>query len=197
MKYRFKSFVTALLTIVGVVTGLAVLSTATLAVSGCDVAPGVTAAGIGRVRPGMSAVQVVGLLGRPYAIDSYKGSGMHKIGCPDPAAGQRRVEVTDSLNLAAWLGRAAADSAVHRCDVGDFRAHDRNTTFIYSRPVVRVGRYPMLWVHFDSTARVSGVFAKQYTPYFFVEDDAMIYARSPAARSGFSIGPGALAAIFD
>ncbi|WP_201983305.1 hypothetical protein [Hymenobacter rubidus] len=152
-----------------------------------DVPLGVTAANVEGVRLGMSATQVLAILGHPYYVYSYKGSGTHRMEtCQGAAAkdGVVDVEVNDTVGIVALLRRATADTAVHSCDLGDFRAHDRNTTFTYSRPVAWAGRYPMLWVHFDSTAHVSSVLVKGYTPYFFLEDDNVEYTAtaSPTAN---------------
>ena len=158
-------------------------SIASVFVVGRDVAAGVTSERVEQVRRGISAAQLLAVLGRPYHVYSSKGSGTHRIGkCADAEAGEGvfSVEVSDTLDVEALLRRATIDSTVHKCDVGDFRAHDRNTTFTYSRPVARVGSYPMLWVHLDSTAHVSGVFVKQYTPYFFLEDDVVVYSDDAA-----------------
>ena len=123
----------------------------------------------------MSAAQVLAVLGRPYHIESYKGRGIHNMDCRRVAEGYYGGEVTDTLNIIALLHHATADSSVHKCDNGDFHAADRITTLTYSRPVDRVGSYPMVWVHLDSTARVASVGVKQYTPYFFLEDDCWVY----------------------
>ncbi|MBH8558438.1 hypothetical protein [Hymenobacter negativus] len=143
-----------------------------------DVPAGVTAANVERVRCGMNATQVMAVLGRPLSIYSYKGSGTHDMATCHGTANREGVvdvEVSDTMNVVALLRRATADTAVHACDIGDFRAHDRNTTFTYSRPVAVAGRYPMLWVMLDSTAHVSQVSVKGYTPYFFLEDDNTEY----------------------
>ena len=158
-------------------------SVASVFVVGRDVSAGVTAERVEQVRRGMSAVQLLAVLGRPYNVDSYKGSGTHSIeNCHGAEANEGIVnaEVSDTLNIEALFRRATADSSVHKCDIGDFRARDRNTTFTYSRRVSGVGSYPMLWVHLDSTAHVSGVYVKQYTPYFFIEDDAVVYSDDAA-----------------
>ncbi|PJJ48063.1 hypothetical protein [Hymenobacter chitinivorans] len=147
-----------------------------------DVAGKVTAARIRRVRPGMSVAQVVQILGRPYTMLSVKGSGTHTLNvrCNDQE-GSYAAAVTDTLDIAAWMRRATADSVVHICDVGDARAHDRNSTLTYTRPVAWAGRYPMLWVHFDSSAHVSAVYAKVYKPYSLLDDD-VIYSLSPPSE---------------
>lgn len=164
-------------------------SVASVFVVGRDVAAGVTTERVEQVRRGMSVPQLLAVLGRPYHVSSYKGSGTHRIdNCHGAEASEGVVsaEVSDTLHVEALLWRAAADSTVHKCDIGDFRAHDRNTTLTYSRPVAGVGSYPMLWVHLDSTAHVSSVFVKEYTPYFFLEDDFAFYSDAPelAANPG-------------
>jgi hypothetical protein len=181
----------------GFVGFLVFLSIGSLFIDGRDVAPGVTTAGIETIRPGMSSAQVVALLGRPYYIDSYKGSGTHDVdGNCRTNDGLYRAAVDDTLDIAGFLERATADSAVHSCDIGDFRAHDRNTTFTYSRPPAWAGRYPMLWVHFDSTAQVREVFAKQYTSCFFLEDDAVIYSMNTTSLKS-SARPKVMSDLFD
>ena len=54
-------------------------SVASVFVVGRDVSAGVTAERVEQVRRGMSAVQLLAVLGRPYNVDSYKGSGTHSI----------------------------------------------------------------------------------------------------------------------
>ncbi|WP_210428093.1 hypothetical protein [Hymenobacter artigasi] len=167
--------------------GLLLASIGSLFLVRRDVPVDVTAANIERVRCGMNAAQVMAVLGRPLYVYSYKGSGTHSMEtCQGIASreGVVNVEVSDTMDIVALLRRATADTAVHVCDIGDFRAHDRNTTFTYSRPVAWAGRYPMLWVMLDSTAHVSEVSVKGYTPYFFLEDDNGEYlaTASPAAN---------------
>ena len=165
------------LVVLGLVIAGPVLSLGSLFIRGRDAAPGVAAGSIVQVRPGMSAAQVLAVLGRPYRITSYKGNGTHLIrGCPNNREGVLNEEVSDTLNIVALLQRATADTAVHWCDRGAPWAHSRSTTFYYTRPVPLVGNYPMLWVHLDSAARVEGVYAAHYTPYFFLDDHSVIYS---------------------
>lgn len=145
------------------------------------IAPQVTAAGIQRVQLGMSQEQVVAILGRPYHVASYKGSNSHCIAnCTDFKSTQMAAEVVDTTNINQFFQRAAADTAVHICDVGDERQHDRNSTFTYTQHGGMFWTYPMLWVHFDKQARVRGVYAKEYAA-----DDMCIY--SLAADAGQNI----------
>ena len=178
---------------VGLGVGGLVFSVGSVFVRGHDAPAQVTASSIGQVQPGMSAAQVLALLGRPYHIRSYKGSGTHLIsGCPNEREGLIDQEVSDTLNVLALLRRATADTTVHWCDRGDERAHDHRTTLAYTRPARWAGSYPMLCVHLDAAARVEDVYASHYTPYFFLEDHSLLYSIStdgiignPASLSGF------------
>lgn len=156
------------------------------------VAPGVTAAGIRRVRPGMTPNQVTAILGRPYRFSSIKGSNTHYAAtCADFAATQLEVELTDTTDIAGLFRRVAADTTVHSCDTHDERKHDRNSTFAYSQPGGPFRTYPMLWVHFNQQARVSNVCAKEYAA-----DDHCIYALA-ADTIGNMLDQTALIRLFD
>ncbi|UOQ71956.1 outer membrane protein assembly factor BamE domain-containing protein [Hymenobacter cellulosilyticus] len=144
-----------------------------------DVAGKVTAARIRRVQPGMSMRQVVHILGRPYTMLSEEGSETYNLSMR--STNKQGANETDTLDIEAWMRQATADSAVHSSSVGSTPAHDRSTTFTYTRPVAWAGRYPMLWVHFDSSAHVSSVYAKVYRPYS-VLDDEVIYSLSPPSE---------------
>ena len=137
-----------------------------------DVAPGVTADRIEQVRLGMSPGQVVALLGRPYVLDSYKGSNSHNMAnCGNFGATHTTMEVTDTTSIENFFRRVATDTAVHICDADDGRRHDRRSKLTYSRPGGFFRTYPMLWVHFDKLARVENVYAKEYAA-----DDRCIYS---------------------
>lgn len=146
-----------------------------------DVAGKVTAERIRRVRLGQSAAQVVQILGQPYDMKSLKGRGIHTIGCQNTGEADYRATVSDTLDVAAWTRRVSADTAVHNCHANSPLAYDRRTTFTYTRPVRLAGRYPMLWVHFDSSAHVSEVYAKVYKPYSLLDEDVIYSLSAPSA----------------
>ena len=146
-----------------------------------DVVPGVTADRIQQVRLGMSPTQVVALLGRPYVLDSFKGSNSHSMAnCGNFDATQTTMEVTDTTSIESFFRRVAADTAVHICDANDERRHDRRSKLTYSRHGSFFRTYPMLWVHFDKLARVENVYAKEYAA-----DNYCIYSLTADASQNF------------
>lgn len=167
-----------------------------LFIKGYDAAPGITAARIAQVRPGMSAAQVLSLLGRPYHVYSYKGNNTHYFNCPNSDEGSVDVEVSCSLDVAALVRWATADTAVHHCYRGEAWAHSRETIFRYTRPVKWAGNYPMLWVHLDAAARVSNIYVAHYTPCLLFGEHSPVYARRADARQNIG-DSGALLQLFE
>lgn len=136
-----------------------------------DAPPGVTGGHIRQVRPGMSVAQVVRVLGRPYHLFSNTGNAGHIPGCPNPEQGLYSDSVTATLDVAAWVRRVTADSAVHRCDLQAGDKPGRSTTFLYSRaPQDWTGSYPMLWVQFDARSRVVSTYAMLYKPHRWLSE---------------------------
>jgi hypothetical protein len=155
--------------------------------------PQLTARRIQQVQLGMSPMQVVALLGRPYHMGSYKGSNSHSMAnCADFNATKMEADVADTTSIEGFFQRAAADTAVHICDMNDDRRHERNSTFTYTRHGGVFWTYPMLWVHFDKQARVNSVYAKEYAG-----DDTCIYSLSAEASQYDMTNQEALSRLFD
>lgn len=164
----------AVLTVVALVTLCVVILAGFFVVYGMpggELAPGITARGITLVKLGMTYEQVEAILGRPYEIVSQKGSWAHKLGCQQSSETVQALEVTATTDIQAFFRRIATDTTVHACDQDSEHKRNRQTTFHYTRRGGFARSYPMLWVHFDSTARVENVYAKEYDA-----DDYCIYS---------------------
>ena len=125
--------------------------------------------------------QVFDILGRPFGITGLHG--IHKIGCthPNPILDAEIDGNTDVKNLVHDF----ITSKQYCCDGNkeDIEGFD-HITLVYTKRGFVVS-YPMLWVHLDTSFRVSNVYAKVYECGLF-GDDPGIYGCGWAMDSMYS-----------
>ncbi|MCC3157815.1 hypothetical protein LJ737_11250 [Hymenobacter sp. 15J16-1T3B] len=147
-----------------------------------DVAPGVTAAGLQRVRAGMSVEEVTRALGRPYEVGVEMSRG-HNLDCPGPLTAES-ARVDSATGLAAVLDGLRADTLRYCCPA--YRHNRQDNIYFkleYSRPVPTAGEYPMVSVSLDDCGQVYSVDVGHYrhNVAFWDEDYLPVYAYSRLA----------------
>ena len=136
-----------------------------------DIANNITGDKIKAIKKGMTLEQVVAILGRPYSINSL--NGLHDISCKTPKP-RLEIDINNQTNIKAEVEKIYNDTN-YCCEGNKEDLQDKYVTLTYTRPVNFSKHYPMLWVHLDSTYRVSNVYAKQYDGLFGL-DDPCIYS---------------------
>jgi hypothetical protein len=139
---------------------------------GRDVAPGVTVAGIQRVRLGMSTAEVMRLLGAPYEVAVHMSQG-HLLNCPGPLTAESAPVKAGTADLEPVLAGLRADTLRYCCPAYRHNRQD-NIYFelVYSRPVPAAGEYPSVNVSLDECGQVYAVHVGHHRqPVAFWDDN--------------------------
>ncbi len=119
----------------------------------------------------MTLEEVLTILGRPYHISSTRGK--HNIRCRQPKS-RLDMDINDQTDIKAEVEKIYNDTN-YCCEGNREDLKDKFLTLTYTKRVPLSEYYPMLWVHLDSSYRVSNVFAKQYDGFLGL-DDPCIYS---------------------
>ncbi|TLM90401.1 hypothetical protein [Hymenobacter jeollabukensis] len=135
-----------------------------------DVAPGVTTAGVQRVRAGMGVEEVTRELGRPYEVSVEMSMG-HNLNCPGPMTPES-APVGSATSLPRVLDQLRADTLRYCCPA--YRHNRQDYIYFkleYSHPVPAAGEYPMVSVSLDDCGQVYGVHVGHYRHQVAFWDD--------------------------
>ena len=133
-----------------------------------DLVKGITGDKIKQVIPGMTLEQVINILGKPYRIEAPLG--IHDKNCVKPEP-KLDLEVTKQTNIIK-ITESIYNHPKYCCEASK---HNKTITFTYSKPVLLSKNYAMLWVHFDSTYKVSSIYAKRYEGVAKLDDPEVYY----------------------
>lgn len=129
---------------------------------------GLNGKSIKKVKPGMTIEEVIRILGRPLKVSALQG--LHDNTCRQQNS-MLDQEVSLRTNIRSLIDKKFSDTT-YCCEGNKEDLLHIEFTFEYTRPDVLALKYPMLWVHFDSSYTVYGVYAKQYDKL----DDREIYS---------------------
>ncbi|MEY4875065.1 MAG: hypothetical protein RL708_214 [Bacteroidota bacterium] len=146
-----------------------------------DIANDITGNKIKQVKKGMTLEQVVAILGRPYSINSL--NGLHDISCRNSKS-RLEMDINNQTNIKEEVEKIYSDTS-YCCEGNKEDLQNKFVTLTYTRPIKLSNHYPMLWVHLDSTYKVSNVYAKQYDGLLGL-DDPSIYSDSVIDEKKFN-----------
>lgn len=133
-----------------------------------NIANGIKAAQIRKVKPGMDLDEVLQILGRPYSVNVL--DGIHNIGCTAGDTQQLEIDITPGVDIYGCIIRMLNDT-LYCCAGNRQDKENKRFTLTYTRKPRSYPYYGMLWIHFGDELKVRAVYAKRYTWF----DDYAIY----------------------